>query len=89
MNSDTFKPYYAVIFTSLRNANDPDGYEKMADRMVTLAKQQRGYLGMESVRGLDGSGITISYWESTDAIKREYNETAAARAALKKRLGKK
>ncbi len=39
----------------------------MADRMVELAKQQPGYLGMESVR--EGAvGITVSYWDSVDAI---------------------
>ncbi len=62
-------PYYAVIFTSQRNANDSDAYEKMAERMVTLAKQQNGFLGVESVRDVAGSGITISYWKSTDDIR--------------------
>lgn len=41
----------------------------MAERMVTLAKQQNGYMGLESVRGVDGSGITISYWKSIEDIK--------------------
>lgn len=61
-------PYYAVIFTSLQTANDPEGYETAAARMVELAQRQPGYLGMESVRGSDGLGITVSYWESLDAI---------------------
>lgn len=39
----------------------------MANRMVELAEQQPGFLGMESVR--DGVGITVSYWQSLDAIK--------------------
>jgi len=60
-------PYYAVIFTSLRTAGD-DGYEAMSDKMVELAKQQPGYLGIESAR--NEIGITVSYWESLDAIKR-------------------
>ena len=59
-------PYYAVIFTSLRTAVD-DGYDNTADRMVELARQQPGYLGYESAR--DEVGITISYWESLEAIK--------------------
>ena len=58
-------PYYAVIFTSLRNEGD-DGYTKTSQRMEELAKQQPGYLGIESVR--DGLGITVSYWESLHAI---------------------
>jgi heme-degrading monooxygenase HmoA len=36
--------------------------------MVELAAQQPGYLGIESARGADGFGITVSYWESEEAI---------------------
>ena len=60
-------PYYAVIFTSLRTTAD-EGYADTAQRMVDLAEQQPGYLGHESAR--DGLGITISYWQSLEAIKR-------------------
>lgn len=56
-------PYYAVIFTSRRTAGD-HGYGAMAERMVELAAQQPGYLGVESARGSDGVGITVSYWRS-------------------------
>jgi heme-degrading monooxygenase HmoA len=59
-------PYYAVIFTSERTAVD-EGYADTAMRMVELAQQQPGYLGFESAR--DGLGITISYWESLEAIR--------------------
>ncbi len=60
-------PYYAVIFSALRTPEDK-GYAHMADRMVELAAQQPGYLGVESTRGADGFGITVSYWESMDSI---------------------
>ena len=40
----------------------------MAERMVELAANQPGYLGVESARGADGFGITVSYWTSLDAI---------------------
>ena len=59
-------PYYAVIFTSLRTDTDA-GYEEMAEEMVRLAAIQSGYLGHESARS--GLGITISYWESLEAIR--------------------
>ena len=59
-------PYYAVIFTSLRSDVD-EGYAVMADRMLELATLQPGFLGAESAR--DGLGITVSYWESTEAIR--------------------
>jgi heme-degrading monooxygenase HmoA len=60
-------PYYAVIFTSQRTDAD-DGYGAMADRMVELASQQPGFLGVESVRDASGLGITVSYWASLEAI---------------------
>lgn len=59
-------PYYAVIFTSIRTKVD-EGYREMADQMVELAKKQPGYLGHESAR--EGLGITVSYWDSLDAIR--------------------
>ena len=58
-------PYYAVIFTSLRTEGDR-GYGAMADRMVELAAQQPGFLGVESAR--DGLGITVSYWADLASI---------------------
>lgn len=60
-------PYYAVVFTSLRTDVDA-GYGATAERMVELAAQQPGFLGVESARGEDGLGITVSYWESEAAI---------------------
>lgn len=59
-------PYYAVIFTN-ELTSDSDGYELTADQMVSMAETQPGYLGHESVR--NGLGITISYWESLEAIR--------------------
>ncbi|HEX7048517.1 MAG TPA: antibiotic biosynthesis monooxygenase [Gammaproteobacteria bacterium] len=58
-------PYYAVIFTSQRS-DETEGYEAMAERMVALARQQPGFLGMETAH--TEIGLTISYWESLQAI---------------------
>lgn len=60
-------PCYAVIFTSLRTAGD-QGYAKAAERMLERVREQPGFLGVESARGEDGLGITVSYWESEAAI---------------------
>jgi heme-degrading monooxygenase HmoA len=60
-------PYYAVIFTSQRtapSAGEDDGYNQTAARMAELAQDMPGYLGIESARGADGLGITVSYWRS-------------------------
>jgi heme-degrading monooxygenase HmoA len=75
-------PYYAVIFTSQRRDNDPAGYADAAERMLALVATQPGFLGVESVRNADGLGITVSYWESEQAIVawRDNAEHAAARA---------
>jgi heme-degrading monooxygenase HmoA len=59
-------PYYAVIFTSLRTEVE-EGYAEMAIRMVELASEQPGFLGVESARS--GLGITVSYWASEEAIR--------------------
>jgi len=61
-------PYYVVIFSSERNANDAVGYDEAAQRMVDLASRQPGFLGVESARNAQGFGITVSYWESESAI---------------------
>ena len=59
------KPYYAVIFTSILS-EQKKGYDTMANRMELLAKQQPGFLGMDTARS--EMGITISYWEDLNAI---------------------
>ncbi|MEO8491776.1 antibiotic biosynthesis monooxygenase [Pseudomonas sp.] len=59
-------PYYAVIFSSLRTEGD-QGYGQAATRMLELAREQPGFLGVESARE-DGLGITVSYWDSEAAI---------------------
>ena len=58
-------PYYAVIFSTLRTDIN-DGYEDTALKMEELAKQQDGYLGIESAR--NELGITVSYWKNIEAI---------------------
>lgn len=75
-------PYYVVVFTSVRTGADPEGYETMAARMVELAQQQPGFLGIDSARGSDGLGITVSYWDSEESIRRwhEHAEHLQAQA---------
>jgi heme-degrading monooxygenase HmoA len=59
-------PYYAVIFTSLRNDGD-DGYAAAAARMEQLAREQPGYLGIDSARS--EIGISVSYWRDIESIR--------------------
>jgi heme-degrading monooxygenase HmoA len=62
-------PYYAVIFTSVRTPDDPEGYAETAARMDELAARQPGYLGIESARADDGARITVSYWATLEAVR--------------------
>ena len=59
-------PYYAVIFTSFLHDGSTD-YAAVANGALELAKQQPGFLGYEGVR--NGMGISVSYWDSLDAIR--------------------
>lgn len=75
-------PYWAVVFSSRRAEGDTAAYDAAARRMLELARQQPGFLGVESTRGADGFGITVSYWTGEDAIAawRAQAEHAAVRA---------
>ncbi len=61
-----FRPYYAVIFTSTQTEHT-EGYAEMAEKMEALAKQQKGFISIDSAR--EDVGITVSYWESLEDIK--------------------
>lgn len=75
-------PYYAVIFTSMLSSNQ-NGYQEMADRLDQIAHLQPGFLGMESSRDTEGNGITVSYWESLEAI-RDWKQQADHQEAQQK-----
>ena len=77
-----FKPYYAVIFTSTQNINT-EGYSEMAIKMETLAKKQEGFIGIDSAR--ETVGITVSYWDSLDAIKNWKQQSEHLQAQLQGR----
>jgi heme-degrading monooxygenase HmoA len=63
-------PYYAVIFTTVKNS-ELDGYAEMNDRMLELAKAEKGYLGIESA--YSEMGVAVTYWESLEDIARWKN----------------
>lgn len=75
-------PYWAVIFPNQRTGDDPEGYARTAARMVELARRQPGCLGFDSARDAHGFGITVSYWDSLEAIAawRDHPEHAEAQA---------
>lgn len=75
-----FKSYYAVIFTSTQNENI-EGYAKMAEKMGMLAKQQKGFIGIDSAK--NEVGITVSYWETLEDIKNWKQQSEHLQAQLK------
>jgi heme-degrading monooxygenase HmoA len=60
-------PYYAVIFTSRRSTQADDRYDETAARMLTLAAEQPGFLGVDSTHS--DIGITVSYWTDEESIR--------------------
>jgi heme-degrading monooxygenase HmoA len=61
-------PYYAVIFAN-QASKTPEGYAEMVQVMLDCAAEIPGYIGIESSRIADGFAVTVSYWDSEDAIK--------------------
>lgn len=79
-------PYYAVIFTSKRAVDDGRAYAAMSERMAELGSRYDGFLGIESARGANGVGITVSYWRDEAAIlawKRDTEHEKAQHAGQK------
>ena len=62
-------PYYAVVFTS-SNAPDVDHTEHvaMSHRLAKHAENYEGYLGIETARNGDGSGVAAVYWKDLESI---------------------
>ena len=73
-------PYYAVIFSSTLS-DDAEGYSTMAARMVALAREQEGFIDVESAaRTSEGFGITVSYWRDLESIRKWKNVSEHAAA---------
>src|SRR6478672_6812469 len=61
-------PYYAVIFTSINADVDHTEHTEMYQRMVKIAQNYQGYLGIEPARNPDGSGVAAVYWRDHESI---------------------
>ncbi len=82
---------WAVIFESqLARPEERTEYDAMAARMSDLAHSQPGFLGIRGARNADGFGITVSYWDSMDAIAawRTHGQHREAQALGRSRLYK-
>lgn len=73
-------PYWAVVFTAIFSGREEAEYAETAERMVALAEGMPGFLGYETAQGEGGLEITVSYWDSEEAIrswKRQADHLAA------------
>lgn len=76
-------PYVAVIFTTERS-DDTDGFDETDAALLAQVRTQPGFLGVETV-GDGDSGITVSYWATSDDA-RAWKEVAEHEAA--QRIGR-
>jgi heme-degrading monooxygenase HmoA len=60
---------FAVIFKTKRTLPMPDEYSSLSASLLELAKKQKGFIKIDSVADASGNGVSISYWESLEAIK--------------------
>ena len=69
------------MFANVRSGSSDDDYLATAARMEELARSMDGFLGVDSVRSPDGTGITVSYWRDPEAAAawRAHGEHADAR----------
>ena len=76
-------PYYAVIAPAEFSA-EIEGYAEMAAKMIEIAHDQPGFLGIEACLTTDFL-MAVSYWESLEAIKgwRAHTEHLVAKDAGK------
>lgn len=65
--ADLPEQIWTVSFANQRLPNDT-GYAETAEHMDSLASEQPGFLGVDSVRGDGGAGITVSRWSSIAAL---------------------
>jgi len=79
--------YYAVIFSTVREIEKQEGYQEMSEKMLRLAQAQPGFIEIESVRGPDGRGMSVSYWRTLEDIRswKQQNEHLMAQQMGKSR----
>jgi uncharacterized protein len=68
-NNELPEQVWTVSFCNGRPADgNGDGYNEMGTAMDELARQQPGFIGVDSVRSDSGEGITVSRWSSIAAM---------------------
>ncbi|MFD8391438.1 antibiotic biosynthesis monooxygenase family protein [Streptomyces sp. NPDC059680] len=63
-------PYYAVVFTSARTDDDPDGYRRTAEQLSRLVREVPGFLGEDFAHTPGGLAISVAYFRDLAGIER-------------------
>ncbi|AKJ12173.1 antibiotic biosynthesis monooxygenase [Streptomyces incarnatus] len=63
-------PYYAVVFTSTRTDDDPDGYRRTAEHLSRLVREVPGFLGEDFAHTPGGLAISVAYFRDLAGIER-------------------
>ncbi|MGW2645038.1 antibiotic biosynthesis monooxygenase family protein [Streptomyces sp. NPDC001393] len=63
-------PYYAVVFTSTRTDDDPDGYRHTAEHLSRLVREVPGFLGEDFAHTPGGLAISVAYFRDLAGIER-------------------
>ncbi|MEU8466637.1 hypothetical protein AB0F30_01655 [Streptomyces sp. NPDC029006] len=71
-------PYHAVVFTSVRTDDDPDGYDRAGARLSGLVKDIPGFLGEDLAR--TPGGLTLSVVRFRDLVRPVRDPHRAGRA---------
>ncbi|VXA93665.1 conserved hypothetical protein [Luteimonas sp. 9C] len=80
-------PYHVVIFRYRRNGEDAAGYEAAHRNMLDTAQRQAGCLGVETIEGAGGDGVTLSYWSDEASIRAWRAQDARCLSREKDRRG--
>ena len=69
-----------VVFRSRIRPEDPDGFQALADRMLTLAQSMPGFISYKAYRADDGERVSIHEWETAEHLRawREHPQHVAA-----------
>ena len=80
---------YVILFEAVPNPGREDEYLALATPLNALLPQQPGFLGIDRSRSImtEGKLISISHWESEEAMEAWYNNPQHREAQQKAKAG--
>ena len=62
-------PYYAVIFSIQMSDKDTGAFRIAEKRMLEIASQNPGFVGVEGLADNEGFSLFIAYWKDLESMK--------------------